>query len=140
MKLSREEREAFLAEPHTGSVSVHIDASRGPLTVPLWYHYTPGGEPWILSGEGTRKTVAIEKAGCFTLMVQRMEPTRRYVSVEGSVTRVEPATQAEMDALVYRYLEGDAAERHLEFLRHRGVNMFVSMKPERWIAADKGAF
>ena len=140
MKLSREEREAFLAEPHTGSVSVHIDASRGPLTVPLWYYYTPGGEPWILSGEGTRKTEAIEKAGCFTLMVQRMEPTRRYVSVEGSVTRVEPATQDEMDTLVYRYLEGDAAERHLEFLRNRGTNMFISMSPQRWIAADKGAF
>lgn len=140
MKLSQDEREAFLAEPHTGSMSVHIDASRGPMVVPLWYHYTPGGEPWILTGEGTRKTDAIQAAGCFTLMVQRMEPTRRYVSVEGSVTRIEPATQEDMDMLVYRYLEGDAAERHLDFLRKRGVNMLVSMRPERWLAADKGAF
>lgn len=140
MKLSREEREAFLAEPHTGTLSVNIDGSRGPLTVPLWYNYIPGGEPSILTGEGTRKTVAIEKAGCFTLMVQRMEPTRRYVSVEGSVSRVEPATEDQLQTLVYRYLSGDAAERHLAFLRSRGVNMFVSMKPERWIAAEKGAF
>ncbi|XVQ06422.1 pyridoxamine 5'-phosphate oxidase family protein [Spirillospora sp. CA-255316] len=140
MTLSPDEREKFLAEPHTASVSVHLDASRGPMTVPIWYQYVPGGEPWIMSGAETRKTKAIEAAGCFTLMVQRLEPTRRYVAVGGAVTRIETATQDEINELCYRYLDGDAAERHVDFLKRRGENLVISMRPEHWLAADKGAF
>ena len=140
MILSREERENFLAEPHTGAVSVNTGESRGPLTVPLWYQYKPGGEPWIMTGEGTRKAKAIESAGYFSLMVQRMEPTRRYVAVGGAVSRIEPATHEHFVELVYRYLDGDAAERHVDFLMNRGENLIVSMRPDHWLASDKGAF
>jgi hypothetical protein len=140
MTLSRDHREKFLAEPHTASLSVHLDASRAPMTVPIWYQYVPGGDPWITTGAGTRKAKAIEAAGCFTLMVQRLEPTRRYVAVDGTVGRFETASQDEIDELVHRYLDGAAAERHLDFLRKRGENLIVTMHPEHWIAADKGAF
>lgn len=145
MKLSQEEREAFLAEPHYGSVSVNVDPSRGPMSVPLWYQYTPGGEVWVLTGDGTLKAEAIKAAGRFTLIVQRIKPTRRYVAVEGAVTSIEAATQDEVDELVYRYLEGGEAERHLAWLREHfensdGENLRISMRPERWLAADRGAF
>lgn len=145
MKLSEAEREAFLAEPHYASVSVNVDSSRGPMAVPLWYHYTPGGELWVLTGDGTLKAEALKAAGRFTLIVQRIKPTRRYVAVEGSITRVEPATDEDMVTLVDRYLEGGEAERHLEWLREHfrtapGKNLRISMRPERWLAADRGAF
>lgn len=140
MALSQDEREKFLAEPHTGALSVDGGTSRGPLTVPIWYQYTPGGEPWVLTGAGTRKAIAIEAAGYFSLMVQRMEPTRRYAAVDGSVNRIEPATDDDLVNLTYRYLDGDAAERHLDFLRNRGEHLAISMRPEHWFSADKGGF
>jgi hypothetical protein len=54
--------------------------------VPIWYQYEPGGEVWVLTSAGSRKTRLIEAAGRFTLMIERVLPTARYVSVEGPVT------------------------------------------------------
>jgi len=42
MALSRDEREALLAEPIVAALSVAAGAGRGPLTVPIWY---PGRAP-----------------------------------------------------------------------------------------------
>jgi hypothetical protein len=52
LAMSRAEREAFLADTHVGVVSISEDR-RGPLTVPVWYRYTPGGE--VLSRPATRR-------------------------------------------------------------------------------------
>jgi nitroimidazol reductase NimA-like FMN-containing flavoprotein (pyridoxamine 5'-phosphate oxidase superfamily) len=52
MALSKDEREQFLAEPHIGALSVNAGDKRGPLTVPIWYQYSPGGEPWVHTGAG----------------------------------------------------------------------------------------
>jgi nitroimidazol reductase NimA-like FMN-containing flavoprotein (pyridoxamine 5'-phosphate oxidase superfamily) len=38
----KDEREAFLADLHVGVISV-ADGHRGPMTVPIWYLYEPGG-------------------------------------------------------------------------------------------------
>jgi hypothetical protein len=38
------EREAFRAEVHVAVVTVADDDGRGPLAIPLWYDYRPGGE------------------------------------------------------------------------------------------------
>src|SRR3954470_9382404 len=88
MALSVEERERFLAEPHIGALSVIERLDRAPLTVPIWYQYSPGGELWVLTAPDARKTRAISAAGRFSLMVQRTEPTIRYVSVDGPVIRI----------------------------------------------------
>src|SRR5690242_20099962 len=42
--LSVRDREAFLAEPHVAALSVSAGQARGPLTLPIWYQYRPGGE------------------------------------------------------------------------------------------------
>src|SRR5690625_1819746 len=78
MPLSKSEREEFLAQPHIAALSVNAGDGRGPLTVPIWYQYAPGGEPWVLTGAGSRKTRLIEATGYFSLMVERVEPTLRY--------------------------------------------------------------
>jgi len=41
--MSVEERERFLAGLHVGVLSVAVMGSRGPITVPVWYDYQPGG-------------------------------------------------------------------------------------------------
>lgn len=60
MGLSEIECEEFLAQPHVAALSVNAGDDRGALTVPIWYQYTPGGQPWILTGAGSRKTRLIE--------------------------------------------------------------------------------
>ena len=42
-KMTKEEREAFLAELHVGVLSIN-DPGKGPPTVPMWYDYEIGGE------------------------------------------------------------------------------------------------
>ena len=44
--LSVADREQFLAEPHIAALSVAAGPDRGPLTLPIWYQYEPGGEAW----------------------------------------------------------------------------------------------
>ena len=117
MALSTEEREQFLAEPHIAALSVYAGDTRGPLTVPIWYQYSPGGEPWILTGPASRKARLIEATGFFSLMVERLEPTTRYVAVDGAVSRIEPGTDAQLEEMTRRYLSGDAADKYLEFAR-----------------------
>ena len=87
VSLSVRDRESFLAEPHVAALSVSAGSGHGPFTVPIWYQYTPGGEAWVHTEAGSRKARLIATAGRFTLMVERVMPTVRYVSVEGPVTR-----------------------------------------------------
>lgn len=140
MALSKEEREQFLAEPHIGALSVHAGDKRGPLTVPIWYQYTPGGEPWILTGAGSRKHRLIEAAGHFSLMAERLEPTVRYVAVDGAVSRIEPGTDEQLVEMTKRYLAPEKVEPYLEFSRGElGENIAVYLKPAHWLSADLGA-
>jgi hypothetical protein len=113
---------------------------RGPLTVPIWYQYTPGGEPWVHTGAGSRKHRLIETQGEFTLMVQRAEPTVRYVAVDGTVSRIEPATDDQLVELTKRYLPPDKVDAYLEFARREhGEGVVIYMKPEHWLSADLGS-
>jgi hypothetical protein len=141
MALSQEEREQFLAEPHVAALSVYAGDTRGPLTVPIWYQYTPGGEPWILTGPASRKARLIEANGFFSLMVERVEPTTRYVAVDGAVSRIEPGTDAQLEEMTRRYLSGTAADEYLEFARKElGSHVAIYLQPQHWLSADMGSF
>lgn len=141
MALSKDEREQFLTEPHVAALSVSAGDERGPLTVPIWYQYSPGGEPWVHTGLGSRKHRLIEAAGRFTLMVDRLEPTVRYVAVDGTVSGIEPATDDELVEMVQRYLPLDEVEPYLEFARREhGDGVTIRMRPEHWLSSDLGGF
>lgn len=141
MALSKDEREAFLAEPHVGALSVAASPDRGPLTLPIWYQYSPGGQLWISTGTGSRKHRLIEAAGRFSIMVDRVEPTTRYVSVDGPVDRIEPGTEAQEEEMAHRYLEPEAAERFVAFARaNLGPHVSIFMTPEHWLSTDMGSF
>lgn len=133
------DRELFLAEPHIAALSVSAGPARGPLTVPIWYQYTPGGQAWVLTEPRSRKAHLIEAAGRFTLMVQRAEPTVRYVSVEGPVTRTAPGTLELLREMALRYLPPDKAAAYLAFAStdHREL-VAIYLRPQRWLSADLG--
>jgi nitroimidazol reductase NimA-like FMN-containing flavoprotein (pyridoxamine 5'-phosphate oxidase superfamily) len=139
MALSTEEREQFLAEPHIGALSVVERPDRAPLTVPIWYQYSPGGELWVLTEPTARKMRAIDAAGRFSLMVQRTRPTTRYVSVEGPVVRTEEGSDERSREMAGRYMAPDKVAAYLDFERAEiGELIAVHMRPEHWLSADLG--
>jgi len=119
--------------------SVSAGPGRGPLTVPIWYQYAPGGEAWVLTETGSRKTRLIEEAGRFTLMVERVAPTVRYVSVEGPVTRMVPGTADLLREISERYLPPEKVPAYIEFAKADfGEQVAIYLRPERWLSADLG--
>ncbi|SFQ55234.1 Pyridoxamine 5'-phosphate oxidase [Amycolatopsis arida] len=139
MALSVEERERFLAEPHIGALSVVERPERGPLTVPIWYQYTPGGELWVNTPAGSRKARAIDATGRFSLTVQRTEPTVRYVSVEGPVVRTAPGSHERSWEMTARYLPPEKVADFVEYERTQlGEHVVIYMRPEHWLSADFG--
>lgn len=141
MALSKDDREQFLAEPHVAALSVNDEAGRAPLTVPIWYQYSPGGEPWVLTGPGSRKHRLIEAAGRFTLMVERVTPSVRYVTVEGPVSRIVPATDEQLVEVSARYVPPESLDGYLAYARESyGEQIAIYLTPEHWLSADLGTF
>jgi hypothetical protein len=138
MPLSTAEREEFLAEPHIAAISIAAGPGRGPLTVPIWYSYTPGGEVLVITGVHTRKAKLIAEAGRFSLMVEVMAPHRvRYVSVEGPVARTAPGTDEMVRTMATRYMPPDRLEAYLAMAKaQHGEQLAIYMRPQRWLSRD----
>ncbi|MEU1053480.1 pyridoxamine 5'-phosphate oxidase family protein [Streptomyces sp. NPDC005876] len=140
MALTREEREQFLAEPHVAALAVDAGAGRAPLTVPIWYQYTAGEDTlWLMTGATSRKYELIKAAGRFSLLVDRLEPTIRYVSVEGPVVETVPATRERLHEVSARYLPPEKVDGYVDFAwQNHGDQVVVRMRPERWVSSDLG--
>jgi Pyridoxamine 5'-phosphate oxidase len=137
--LSVRDRELFLAEPHVAALSVSAGQNRGPFTLPIWYQYEPGGEAWVLTEAESRKARLIKAAGRFTLMVERVMPTVRYVSVEGPVSRMVPGTGELLHEVAARYLPPDKVQAYIDFAETElGEQVAIYLRPERWLTADLG--
>ena len=137
LAMSRVEREQFLAAQRVGIVSV-VEPGRGPLTLPIWYAYEPGGEVRFLTGATSRKAVLIRQAGRVSLCVQNETPPYQYVSVEGPVTIAAPDYERDVRPMAYRYLGEQLGDWYLQATaeeRARGT-ILVRLKPERWLTVD----
>ncbi|MEE1929551.1 pyridoxamine 5'-phosphate oxidase family protein [Streptomyces sp. TRM 70351] len=141
MPLSLAERQSFLAEPHIAALAVDGQAGRAPLLIPIWYAYEPGGDVWIITQPGSRKAELIRAAGRFSLMVERTQPSYRYVSVEGPVSRSASTTPEEIDALCARYLTGyDPQDADAVRAIYSTEDVTIRMTPEHWLSSDMGSF
>ncbi|ARF70812.1 pyridoxamine 5'-phosphate oxidase [Kitasatospora albolonga] len=142
MALTHDEREQFLAEPHVAALAVDsAEEGRAPLTVPIWYQYAPGGDLWIMTGRDSRKGRLIAGAERFTLMVDRVEPTVRYVSVEGPVVSTLPATREQLVEISARYLPAEKVDAYVDFAwKEHGEQVVIHMRPQRWLSSDLGGF
>jgi len=137
--MTKQERESFLADLHVGIISVAEDG-RGPLTVPIWYSYEPGGEVRVVTGETSRKAQLLRTARRFSLCAQTEAPPYKYVSVEGPIVAIEPANlERDRRPLAHRYFGVQAGDRYIERTRAETVeNVLVRMRPERWLTVDYG--
>ena len=131
--MTRQEREQFLAGVHVGVLSVASEGG-GPLAVPVWYSYEPGGPVNVITGAGTRKAAAIRAAGRFSLCAQDERPPYKYVTVEGPV-RIEEAGHDERLALARRYLGPEGGDAYVSEVPTAGQIVF-RMTPERGLTVD----
>jgi PPOX class probable F420-dependent enzyme len=135
--MTREEREQFLAGVHVGVLSVASPDGGGPLAVPVWYSYQPGGTLDVITGAGTRKAAAIRAAGRFSLCAQDENPPYKYVTVEGAVSAEEQASHQERLDLARRYLGSEGGNDYVS-ANPTGGQIVFRMTPERWLTVDQG--
>ncbi|AUY54711.1 pyridoxamine 5'-phosphate oxidase [Streptomyces sp. CB01881] len=145
--MSIPERESFLAATHVGVLAVGGDGGDGagpgwgPLAVPVWYSYRPGGVVTVLTGRDSAKARRIRSAGRFALCAQQEEPPCRYVSVEGPVVAIEDTVDpAERAAMAHRYMPPATARAYLAATTEQlTADIVIRMRPERWHSADFSA-
>ena len=139
LSMSRAEREQFLADTHVGIVSV-ADPGRGPLSVPIWYRYEPGGAVRFITDADSRKAALLRKAGRATLVAQTETPPYQYVTVEGPVTIERKFDRVrDIDEVAYRYLGRELGEAYLRTAAEdyaSAQNVLVSLVPQRWASVD----
>jgi nitroimidazol reductase NimA-like FMN-containing flavoprotein (pyridoxamine 5'-phosphate oxidase superfamily) len=134
--MTKQERERFLADLHVGVISIP-EEGRGPLTVPIWYSYEPGGELQVVTARTSRKTRLLQRAGRFSLCAQTETPPYKYVSVEGPVVAIEPADlERDRRPLARRYFGVERGDRYIESTRDLVGSVVVRMWPERWLTVD----
>jgi nitroimidazol reductase NimA-like FMN-containing flavoprotein (pyridoxamine 5'-phosphate oxidase superfamily) len=139
LAMTRQEREAFLADVHVGIISI-LDEGRGPLTVPIWYAYDAGGELRVVTGRASRKGRLLARASRFSLCAQTETPPYKYVSVEGPIIATEEADlERDLRPLAHRYLGSEMGDRYIEQTRdahEQAGNVLIRMRPERWLTVD----
>ena len=130
------EREAFLADVHVGIIAI-AEPDRAPLTVPVWYAYQPGGTVDVLMQSDSRKMVAIDAAGRFSICAQTEAAPYKYVTAEGPVTAVRPYDIAtDLLAMATRYLGEEGGAAYVAGAGTGGNGVMVSMTPQRWLSTD----
>lgn len=141
--MTEPERQAFLAEPRVGVLSV-VNGDRPPHATPVWYAYEPGGDLTFFTGtqgRTSRKADLIERAGALSLTVQHGEFPYRYVTVEGSVVRSDrPPSPERMLTIARRYMPEAQARGFVAGELDRPAPGFVlfTVRPERWLSFDFG--
>ena len=137
--MTDEERRTFLAEVHTGVVSIP-DGDRGPLTVPIWYRIDDDGDLLMVTPATSRKARRCDVGTRISLVAQDEELPPKYVSVEGPVVSVIPATIDDARMIAVRYLGEELGVAYVDATRADGSEpsdeVVIRMRPERWFSAD----
>ncbi len=137
LKMSRNEREAFLADVHVGVISITREG-RGPLTAPIWYSYEPGGEVLVGMGRDSLKGQLINEGTMISLCAQQESPPYKYVTIEGPVTGITD-TNSDRDTrrMAIRYLGQELGDQYADQSSDAG-GIQVRIKPEVWLTVDYG--
>ena len=137
--MTQDEREKFLADVHVGILSLAEDG-RGPLTVPVWYSYEPGGEVRFTTERSSRKGKLLSRAKRMSLCAQTETPPYKYASIEGPIVAVERADlERDVRPLAHRYLGKDMGDSYVDSFRgmyEQGETILLRMRPERWLTVD----
>lgn len=134
-RMSKDEREAFLADLHVGVLSIPRDG-QAPLTAPVWYDYDPGGELWFLTGPNSLKGKALREGGAVSFVAQKESLPYAYVTVEGTVSSIKPCDlDSESRPMAHRYLGKEMGDAYTEQTADDG-SVRVNVTIERWLTVD----
>ena len=137
--MSQQEREAFLAEVRVGILSLP-DPGRGPLSVPIWYGYEPGGDVLIMTGRRSRKGRLLEIGARVSVCVQTESRPYKYVTVEGPVTAIDSAdAERDLRPLAVRYLGPEMGDQYVATAKSETRDsVLLRIRPEHWLTVDYG--
>ncbi len=135
LSMSKQERETFLAGVKLGVVSIPEDGC-GPLSVPVWYDYEPGGELRFVTGKESHKAQLIQHATRISFCVHDDRVPYKYVSVEGPIVAIEtPDPERDIRQLARFHLGQQGGDQHAEWMKgHESI--LIRMKPERWFTIN----
>ena len=137
--MSESERQEFLAGVHIGIVCLN-EEGRGPLSVPVWYSYEPGGDVVFITPTASKKAGLVDEGVRASLCVQDEELPPKYVTVEGPVVEVRAAdAKDDVVPMAARYLGDEIAEAYVASTRDDGLHddeVVIRIRPERWYSAD----
>ncbi len=135
LAMSKQDRENFLAGLHVGIVSIPREG-KGPLTVPIWYDYEPGGAVWMITNDSSIKGKLLKKTDRISLCVQTETAPYQYVSVEGPFTSA-PTQEGQLLHMATRYLGEEGGKAYAEGSNDAGGDSItVSITPENWLSVD----
>ena len=135
LAMTREEREAFLADVHVGVLSIELPG-HAPLSAPVWYDYAPDVGLWFVTEAESRKGRALAAARRCTLVAQSEQAPYKYVSVSGPVVDVRPAEdEAHRRPMARRYLGKELGDQYVAGVSGEG-NLLYTVRPERWLTLD----
>lgn len=135
--MSKQEREEFLAATRVGIVSI-AEEGRGPVTVPVWYQYDPGGTVRFVTGGESKKADVLKSVSRASFCVQTETAPYSYVSVEGPVTTAA-ATYEPIKEMAIRYLGDEMGAAYLAATHpgeEIGGSVLVTIEPKRWWSVD----
>ncbi len=130
--MTKDEREAYLAEVHVGILAVD-EPGRGPLALPVWYRYIDGAIEIGIDGQSL-KAQLLRAAGRATLTVQTETPPYLYVSVQGPVVILDE--QRDDFEVAGRYLGPELGKWYAETNPSTSQSVVVRLTPESWRTMD----
>ena len=135
--MTQSEKELYLADLHVGVLAIN-EPGAGPLTVPIWYDYEPGGNLWMITGTNSRKGKLLNLGDRVSLAAQSEAAPYKYVSVEGPIVEIKNSSNEELLSMATRYLGVEQGKAYADANSSisEGLSVIVSVKPERWLAVD----
>lgn len=135
--MTKNEREMFLAALHVGILGISAP-DRGPVLIPVWYRYEPGGDIFFITNKNAKKVELLAQEGRFSLCVQVESPPYKYVCVEGPIVSMEDADhERDLAPIARRYLGEERGDVYVEGTLGE-EELLVRMRPEKWSTADYG--
>jgi len=132
------EREAFLALPLIAVISIP-EPRRGPLTVPVWYRYEPGGDVCVWTGSKTRKAQLLKGTQRISICIMDPNPPYKYVTIEGPFSIESVQFERDVRQMALHYFGPKGGEDYLKAIGGpAGVteDILVRLHPERWLTVD----
>ena len=139
MTMTKDEREAFLAEARVGVLAVASHDGDAPLLTPIWYSYEPGGEVVMTTDGSSVKTALLRASGVASLCVQTESAPYKYVVVEGPLSIDDGVDPQWRRDLARHYLGDELGDLYTDSTTDsEGSAVTVRLTPSRWRTTDFG--